>query len=41
MWNLKYDIHEYMYEMETQTQRTGCWLLREKEVGRYEVEVWD
>ena len=32
MWNLKYDINEFMDEMETQTQRTVCWLLREKEV---------
>ena len=35
MWNLKYDTNELTYKTETdsQTWRTGLWLLRRKGLG--------
>ena len=28
MWNLKYETNEPIYEIESETQRTGWWLPR-------------
>ena len=36
MWNLKYDTNEYIFETDSQTQRTDLWLPR----GRGEGVRW-
>ena len=42
MWNLKYDTNEFIYETDSQTQRTDLWLPSGRVGGRgrdWELEI--